>query len=193
MAAEKQNLQSTQTIAKLFGVTTRMIEYLKTEGIIQGQGKPIKYDLYPTIQAYIQYLKEKANGKIKPGDDQQNESAKLEGEARIKQAKAEMAELQLKELRGEMHRAEDVQAVMTDHVLMIRSILMGLPNKLAVSVTGARSTAEAAEIIKKEVYFILHELSNYEYDAEEYKKRVRERNKWLTGEFLEDGEKQAVN
>ena len=186
--AEKKNLQSTQAIAKLFGITTRMVEYLKTEGIIQGEGKPIKYDLIPTVQAYIQYLREKTNGKIKPGDDQQNESAKLEGEARIKQAKAEIAELQLKELRGEMHKAEDVQTIMTDHVLMVRSMLMGLPNKLAVDVAGVKNTAEVAEIIKKEVYFILHELSNYEYDKEEYQKRVRERNKWLTGEHLEDGE-----
>ncbi len=94
MNAQK-NLQSTQTIAKLFGVTTRRVEQLKTEGMIQGEGKPTKYDLFPTIQAYIQHSKQKADRKT--GDDRQNWSAKLEGEARIKQAKAEVAELQLKE------------------------------------------------------------------------------------------------
>ena len=48
-----ENLQSTQVIAKIFGVSTRRVEQLKSEGIIKGQGKPTKYDLLPTIQAYI--------------------------------------------------------------------------------------------------------------------------------------------
>ncbi len=184
--AEKKNLQSTQTIAKLFGITTRMVEYLKTEGIIQGEGKPIKYDLMPTVQAYIQHLREKANGKIKPCDDQQNESAKLEAEARYKQAKAEMAELQLQELKGEMHRAGDVEEIMTNHVFAIRSALLALPNQLAVSVTGISDISEAADIIKKEVYHLLHTLSQYEYDETVYKAKVGERIKWKNQEVLED-------
>ena len=61
--AENQNLQSTQVIAKIFGVSTRRIEQLKAEGIIQGQGKPTKYDLLPTIQAYIKFLSDKAYGR----------------------------------------------------------------------------------------------------------------------------------
>ena len=33
-----------------------------------------------------------------------------------------------------------------------------------------------------EVYSILKDLANYEYDPEEYKKRVRERRGWLMDE-----------
>ena len=60
-----ENLQPTQVIAKLFGVSTRRVEQLKTEGVIKGEGKPTKYDLLPTIQAYIKYLSDKANGREK--------------------------------------------------------------------------------------------------------------------------------
>lgn len=176
--ADNQNLQPTQVIAKIFGVSTRRIEQLKAEGIIQGQGKPTKYDLLPTIQAYIKYLSDKAHGRAKKETDAGLETGKLEAEARLKTAKAEMAELELEELRGEMHRAEDVEAVMTDHVLQVRAMILALPGRLAVDTSNAKTPAEAAEIIKTECYAMLEQLSAYEYDPNEYMKRVRERKGW---------------
>ena len=173
-----ENLQTSQVIAKIFGVSTRRVEQLKTEGIIKGQGKPTKYDLLPTIQAYIRYLSDKANGREKKETDSQLETEKLTAEKRIKMAKAEMAELELKELKGDLHRASDVEAITTDHVMYVRSMLMALPGKLAVDLATINTAPEAAERIKKEVYAILQQLSDYRYDPEEYKKRVRERQGW---------------
>ena len=54
--AEQSNLQPTAVIAQIFGVSVRRVEQLKAEGIIKGHGKPTKYDLLPTIKAYISYL-----------------------------------------------------------------------------------------------------------------------------------------
>lgn len=173
-----ENLQSTQVIAKIFDVSTRRVEQLKTEGVIQGQGKPTKYDLLPTIQAYIKYLSDKAYGREKKQTDAQLETAKLEAEKRIKTAKAEMAELELKELQGKMHRAEDVEAIVTDHVFFLRSMLMAMPGKLAVDLAGTHTAAEQADRVKQEIYYILENLSGYRYDPEEYKKRVMERQGW---------------
>lgn len=176
--AENQNLQPVQVIAKIFGVSTRRVEQLKTEGIIKGQGKPTKYDLLPTIQAYIKYLSDKANGREKRETDAQLETDKLSAEKRIKTAKAEIVELELQELRGELHRASDVEAITTDHVLYMRSMLLAMPGKLAVDVAAINSAPECAERIKREVYSVLSSLANYRYDPEEYKKRVRERQGW---------------
>lgn len=173
-----ENLQSSQVIAKIFGVSTRRVEQLKTEGIIKGQGKPTKYDLLPTIQAYIKYLSDKANGREKKETDAALETEKLTAEKRIKMAKAEMAELELKEMRGELHRASDVEAITTDHVLYLRSMLMALPGKLAVDVAAINSAPECADRIKREIYSVLDSLANYRYDPDEYKKRVRERQGW---------------
>lgn len=181
-----EDMQSTREIAKIFGVSTRRIEQLKTEGIINGVGKPTKYELLPTVKAYIKHLSDKANGREKKEKDSDNESAKIEAEARYKKAKAEMAELQLKELKGELHRATDVEEIMTDHVLMIRGMLIALPNKLAVDLANIYDAAVCAEKIKSEVYFILNELSQYEYEPEEFKKRLRERIKWQNGNADED-------
>lgn len=178
MAEINKNLQPTQVIAKIFGVSTRRIEQLKTEGIIKGEGRPTKYDLLPTIQAYIRYLSDKANGREKKQTDSELETSKLEAESRYKTAKAEMAELELQELQGELHRASDVEAITTDHVMFLRSMLMALPGALAVDLAAIDKPAEAADRIRQEVNSILNRLANYRYDPEEYKKRVRERQGW---------------
>ena len=89
-----------------------------------------------------------------------------------------MAALQLKELEGTMHRSEDVEAVMTDLVYSIRSMLIALPGRLAVDVSTADTAAEASEIIHTEVYKILEELAAYKYDPEVYARRVRDREGW---------------
>lgn len=184
--SDKQNLQGAAVIAKIFGVTTRRVEQLKAEGIIKGQGRPTRYDLLPTIQDYIKYLSEKAYGREKKKHDSQLNTEKLEAEARIKKAKAEMAELELKELKGELHRASDVEAITTDHVLFFRSMLMALPGKLAVDLAGTHTAPEQADRVKREVNFILNSLSDYRYDPEVYKERVRERQGWNDGKEYDD-------
>lgn len=176
--ADEKNLQPVQVIAKIFQVSVRRVEQLKAEGIIKGQGKPTKYDLLPTIMDYIKYLSDKANGREKKQTDAQLMTAKLEAEKRIKTAKADMAELELKELQGKMHRAEDVESIMTDHVFFIRSMLIAMPGKLAVDLAGTHTAAEQADRVQKEVYYILENLADYKYDPEEYKKRVMERQGW---------------
>lgn len=178
MAENQKNLQPTAVIAKIFGVSTRRIEQLKTEGVIHGQGHPTTYDLLPTIQAYIRYLSDKAYGREKKAIMADLEKEKLQSEAEIKKAKAEVAQLELKELKGKLHKAEDVEAITTDHVLFLRSMLMAMPGKLAVDCSHCKTAAEAAERIKREVYYILDRLTEYRYDPEEYAKRVRERRGW---------------
>lgn len=173
-----ENLQTTQVIAKIFGVSTRRVEQLKTEGIIKGQGKPTKYDLLPTIQEYIRYLSDKANGREKRETLADLEEAKLRAEVDIKEAKAKAAQMELKELQGKMHRAEDVEAIISDHVFYLRSMLTALPGKLAVDLSGTHTAPEQAERVKQEVYYILDNLADFRYDPDEYKRRVMQRQGW---------------
>lgn len=181
--SEKQNLQGSQQIAKIFGVSTRRIQQLNEEGIIKGSGKPLKFDLMPTIISYIKYLSDKANGRAKKETMSQLEESKLRSEVAIKESKAEIARLELKEIQGKMHRAEDVEAIFTDHTLYLRGLLLAMPNKLAVDLAGEHTAAEQAETVKREVYYILNNLADYRYNPEEYKKRVMERQGW--GEIQE--------
>ncbi len=176
--AENQNLQPTQVIAKIFGVSTRRVEQLKAEGVIVGQGRPTKYDLLPTIQKYIQYLSDKANGREQKKSTADIVEQKLQAEANLKQSKAKVAEMQWKELDGQMHRSEDVEAMTNDLVFNVRSMIMALPGRLAMDVAQVSSAAEASALIRAECYKVLEELANYKYDPEEYQRRVREREGW---------------
>ncbi|MEG1491148.1 MAG: protoporphyrinogen oxidase [Oscillospiraceae bacterium] len=172
------NLVSTQVISKLFGKSTRRIEQLKTEGVIKGEGKPTKYDLLPTIQMYIKYLSDKAEGREKREKTVELEEAKLTAEVKIKESKAEAAQISLAELKGKMHRAEDVETIMTDHVLYLRSMLMSMPGKMAVDLSNLHTASEMAERVKQEVHFVLDNLADYRYDQDAYKKRVMDRQGW---------------
>lgn len=182
----KKNLQGSAIIAKLFGVTDRRVQQLAKEGIIPAaQQKPYKFDLLPTVQAYIKYLSDKANGKEqKSTDTVQAEADKLRAEADLKQSKAKIAEMQLKELEGKMHRSEDVEAMTNDLVYTVRSMIMALPGRLAMDVVQTKTAAEASALIRSECNKILEELANYKYDPEAYQRRVRDREGW--GDSLSD-------
>ena len=170
-------LVDSKTIAALFDLTPRRIQQLTKEGIITAtkEGNANRYDLLPTIQKYIRYLTAKANGREPSKKDAEIEGRRLEAEADLKRSKADIAALQLKELEGTMHRSE---AVMTDLVYSIRSMLVALPGRLAVDVSSAATAAEASDIIRAEVYKILEELAGYKYDPEVYARRVRDREGW---------------
>lgn len=177
-------LVTKKDLCQLLGLSSRRIEQLVSDGVIAREGHPAKYPLVDAVQAYIGQLKT-TTSKRKQKENPELEKDKLEGEARIKQAKAEMAELELKELQGELHSAEDVEAITTDHVLYFRSMLMALPGKLAVDLAGTHTAAEQSARVKQEVNFVLDQLAEYKYDPEEYAKRVRDRQGWKD---LDDGD-----
>ena len=174
------NLQSSKTIADLFGITERRVQQLAQAGIITPASKrPYKFDLFPTIHTYVKYLSDKVNGKEqKTVDDVQAEADKLRAEADLKRSKADIAEMQLKELEGKMHRSEDVEAMTNDLVYSIRSMIMALPGRLAMDVVRVETAAEASAVIRSECAKILNELAAYKYDPEVYRRRVRDREGW---------------
>lgn len=176
----KEKLVGSGVIAEIFGVDPRRVQQLTKEGIITArrEGNTYTYDLLPTISQYIKYLSDKANGREKPDKSTSAEMRRLEAEADLKRSKADIAALELKEFEGKMHRSEDVEAMTTDLVSTIKGLLLALPNRCAIDTNRSKSAAEAAEIIKREVYKILNILSEYKYDSEKYAKKVREREGW---------------
>ena len=165
-------------LADLLGISVRQIQRFTLDGIIEpiSNERPYKYNLQIVCPQYCKYLENKAADSTQRKVIADLEEEKLRAESRIKKARAEIAELQANELAGKLHRAEDVEAITTDHVLFIRSMLMAMPGKMAVDLGDTHTAAEQAERVKQEVYFILNNLANYRYDPKEYAKRVRERS-----------------
>lgn len=188
----KRTMVDATFVAKLFGLSVRRIQQLTQDGVLateKVEGNKRRYDLLLTVQKYIGYLQDKVAKKGEGKDDAQNESRKIKADADLRAAKAEIAEMELKELRGEMHRSEDVEAMTTDLVFTIRGMILALPGRLAIDLSTLTNPAEISERIKQEVYAILLELSNYKYDADAYRKRVRDRQG--LSELLKDDDEEG--
>lgn len=185
-ATVQKNMVEAKVVAKLFGLSVRRIQQLTQDGVLQTEqvGRQRRYDLLQSVRRYIIYLQEKVNSKSVSKDDTENESRKIKAEADLKTVKAEIAEMERDELRGKMHRSDDVEAMTTDLVFAIRGMLLALPGRLAIDLAPISNPAEISERVRQEVNAILLELSNYQYDPEAYKKRVRDRLSW--GEELAD-------
>ena len=143
MFDNEQYLTSAE-LARLFGLTSRRIQQLTEDGILKPEldsKKRRKYSLTDNIKYYISYLSDKAHGRDeKEKDTNQLVIKKLEADVRIKEAKAQMAELELAELEGKMHRAEDVEDMTADLCLNIRSNLLALPLYTAAKCATGRSS-----------------------------------------------------
>ena len=79
-----------------------------------------------------------------------------------------------------MHRAEDVAAVVSDMIARLRAGVMALPGQLAVDCAEARTPLEASAVIKKGVDTFLNETASIRYDENDYRRLVKEREKWIT-------------
>lgn len=169
---KSEKMISSQEVADIIGKTSRNVQLLAKEGVLtcEKNGSRNLYNLYTVIREYCDYI-----AKTTRKEFSSSEEEKAYEDIRIKRAKAEMAELELKELKGSLHAAEDVEAMTTDLVLVIRSSFLALPGRLSAELAEMEDPSEISERLKKEIFDILGDLSNYEYDPEEYRKRARER------------------
>lgn len=169
-------------LATVLGLSARRIQQMGQDGtfvtVRRGQ-----YLLCENVQRYINFLSKP----VVDDDDKKTEKAKRMAEAQIKAAKATVAKLEADELKGKMHRSEDVAAMTEDLIYTIRGAMNALPGRLAVDVASAGTAAEAAEIIRREVHKVMAELASYRYDPKKYEERVRERLSWNATDGDEDG------
>lgn len=172
------SLVSTKVVADAFGISVRQVQKLTANGIIDcvKDGGSNRYNLIETVRKYVEYIK--ATKSDKETKKEADERRKLKADADLKRAKADMAELELRELEGSLHRAEDVEAVMGQYVYTMRSMLVALPGRLAVEVIGAVNASEASDIIKNEINVMMEALTEFRYDPEVYAALVRERKGW---------------
>ena len=121
---------------------------MRDAGIIR-EAKPGLYDMKPTVQAYLAYLRNNT------GDLNQQR-------AELTKAKKELAELELGERKGNLHRTEDVEQALTTMLMNFRTKIMSMPAKLAKTVAGMSESAEIYDLLKKETDEALDELSDYD-------------------------------
>ena len=188
MAREKigrETVVSTTELAIVLGLTARRVQQLASDGVFPAESRG-KYNLSACVSAYIQY----AIGKKSMTQMTDYEARRKKAEAQLKEAKAGIADLEWKELQGQMHRAEDVEEITDDLIYAIRGALLALPGRVAMDAAQADTAAKAAQVVRREVFIVMQELSEHEYDPAKYREKVRERAEWraLEEDDGDDGE-----
>ena len=129
---EWPSLKSSQ-LADLFGMSDRRIRQLAKD----------RYPLRECVQAYIAYLKANPTESASVAD---LEFRKLKAETEERQTKAERAQLDLDERRGELISREDMQREWTSRCVELRAAMLGLPNELGFRFTDDDTRALVEEV-----------------------------------------------
>ena len=161
---------------ELVGISDRHVRRLIKSGKVPAKSQnPLRISVGAGLAAFISHLKESAKTEDRPVDDEKARSEKLRADADISIYKAKQEEAKWKEMAGQLHRAEDVQAMTEDLIYTIRGAITALPGKLAMNVAAEDDPNVCSKIIKDEVILVLEGLSEYEYSKERYLARMKER------------------
>ena len=158
---------SATVLGELLSVTDRRVRQLAEEGIFRRVSKG-RYLLPDSIKTYINMLKMENDIAASGG----NNNLDLETEKAIhERIKRQQSEIKLALMRGEVHKSEDVEEVMTDMLASFRSKMMSLPSKLAPLLLNKSEATTVREVLTREILEVLMELKDYNpYDfyGEEY-------------------------
>ena len=156
MAADNKTLIATSELAQLFGMTDRRIQQLDADGVIQNElvtvngHKVRRYDLIPTVHAYVAHLQ----GKLK------NRAGHTDREVALKEQKLE-AEIALKQSQGELHRLKtaiasgdymSVEEVKLDYAkffVVFKKFAMSLSSRIGGMISGALDPVEQRRVEKE--------------------------------------------
>lgn len=151
---------ASKVLESLFGLKDRTIRDLADKGIVKRDSHG-KYLLWNSAKGYITALKAINAGKngIKTEDDEQDIDYDREHAAH-ERVKRQISEIRLQLIKGQVHKAEDVERVMTDMFEKFKSKMNAIPSKMAKKLEG-KSRIEIQTMLREEIDGALIELSSY--------------------------------
>ena len=144
-------LYESKVIAQLFGVSVRRIQQLTQDGVLETvhiSGQRNKYDLIPTIQAYIKYLSDKAYGREAKLSETELREKKLQAEIALKESQTELHQLRTAIANGKYISIEEAQADYTKFFAVLKRFCSGLPSRVVGMIGSRISPVESRELRK---------------------------------------------
>lgn len=141
-------------IARHLDLTPKRIKQLTDKGILT-EFRPGLYDREKARVDYIRYLRDK-NPETEENIDYQTERARL---VRVKRQNEEM-DLAVK--NGELHKAEDIERVMTAMLINFKARLSAIPAEQAPKLLEKKDADSIAKLLTKEIKKALMELSDFQ-------------------------------
>lgn len=153
-------LVSSKVLESLFNVKSRTIRDMADKGIIKRDSHG-KYLFWSSAKSYITALKVVNAGKNKMNFEDPESIINIDVEkAEHERLKKQITEIKLQLIKGQVHKAEDVEAVMTNMFERFKSKMTAIPSKLARKIEG-KSRVDIQKILKKEIDNALVELASY--------------------------------
>jgi hypothetical protein len=165
--AEKKEIEdiqdltvSSKVIQEICGIGDRMVRKLADEGIVKRSAHG-KYKLLNSVKNYITTIKLAKVGDNLKDDITGGQTLDLNTEKAIHEhLKTMITDIKLQLIRGQVHKSQDVERVVTDMLVRFRSKMQSMPAKLAPKLLG-KGRNEIQEILKDEIIVALAELSEY--------------------------------
>lgn len=149
------NLVKTDTIASLFKLTVRRVQQLTQEGILKTVADPTdkgkrKYDLVPTIQAYIDYLQAKAYGRSGANNEvDEVKRKKIEVDTELRASQVELHRFKTSIALGEYLPIEEVELDYKRFFVYLKKMVSALAPRTAAKLTGKLEPLEIRAIEKE--------------------------------------------
>lgn len=163
--AETKNAQditmvtvSATVMGELLGIGDRQVRNLAEEGILIKNSHG-KYLLLESVKNYILILKISKAGQNVPTEFDNILDLKTE-QAKHEHLKAQITDIKLQLVKGNVHKSEDVERVITNMFENFKSKLTAMPSKLAPKLQR-KDRGEIQRTLKKEIDNALEELSGY--------------------------------
>ena len=147
-------LYDKNAVAKFLNMTPKNVQRLTEKGILQPKQGEL-YSLVEANHAYIKYLREK-NPENEEDINFNQERAKLTRAKRLNE------ELDLATKKGELHKAEDVQKIMSATLINFKSRLSAIPAEEAEKLASMTDKAKIFLYLNAKIKEALTELSNFE-------------------------------
>lgn len=134
------NIVKADVIAKIFGLSVRRIQQLTQDGVIHtvksSKSRNRGYDLIPTIMEYINFLKNKANGKAESKKEQDLKNKKLEVEIALKESQSELHMIKTDIAKGNYLSVEEVQLDYQKFFTVFKKMTLAIPARMAGVLNG---------------------------------------------------------
>lgn len=129
VANDGGGLYPKKVIADLLNLSERRVEQLTHQKILP-KAERGKYDLGPTVKAYVMYLQQRLSGGDEVIDIKALKDEKLRAETDERRAKARIAEMRAKALEGSLLEREQVVKEWTSRVTEVKAALLNLPQEI---------------------------------------------------------------
>lgn len=173
----KQEVKAKE-LAEITGLSARRIQQMAKDGTLHPTKKsPLAFILDEAIQNYIAFMKLSTGDVELTKEAKDAKAKKMIYEAGIRRSQNEIQKLRLGELKGKLHRSEDVKMAFDDLVMTMRAGVLALPGRLAMNISKESDASVCSTMIRDECYRLLEDISRHSYDPEKYIKKAEERDR----------------